>query len=114
VDASGQVQITYSNGQTQSAGYIALANFQDPQTLHALTGGIYKSAANNYPQYFQSDAPGIGTLEASELEASNTNLSSEFGDLILIERGFQACSQVVSISNDMIQSLFGIQGQGGA
>jgi flagellar hook protein FlgE len=114
VDANGEVQIAYSNGQTTAAGFVALANFQDPQKLQLLNGGIYRNAQNDRPQYFASGAPGIGTLESSELEASNVNLSSEFGDLILIERGFQACSQVVSISNDMIQALFGIQGQGGA
>jgi flagellar hook protein FlgE len=114
VDANGEVQIAYSNGQTHAAGDVALANFQNPQSLQLLTGGIYKNGPNNAPQYLASDAPGIGTLESSELEASNVNLSSEFGDLILIERGFQACSQVVSISNDMIQTLFGIQGQGGS
>lgn len=114
VDANGVVQIAYSNGKTQAAGSVAMANFQDPQKLELLTGGIYKSAEAGQPQYFASGAPGIGTLESSELEASNVNLSNEFGDLILIERGFQACSQVLSISNEMIQTLFGIQGQGGA
>jgi flagellar hook protein FlgE len=114
VDASGTVQLAYSNGKTQSAGALAIANFEDPQKLQLLTGGLYKESNAGAPQYLQSGAAGIGTIESSELEASNVNLSNEFGDLILIERGFQACSQVVSISNEMIQTLFGIQGQGGA
>lgn len=114
VDDNGVVQIAYSNGQTKAAGSVALANVQDPQKLQLLTGGLYKNAQAGEPEYFASGAAGIGTIEASEVEQSNVNLSNEFGDLILIERGYQACSEVVSISNDMIQTLFGIEGQGGA
>lgn len=114
VDTNGVVQIAYSNGQTVAAGSVALANFQDPQALQLLSGGLYKNSQTNLPQYFASGAAGIGTLESSEIEASNVNLSTEFGDLILIERGYQACSEVVSIANDMIQTLFGVQGQGAA
>ncbi|HYF22971.1 MAG TPA: flagellar basal body rod C-terminal domain-containing protein, partial [Caulobacteraceae bacterium] len=55
---------------------------------------------------------GVGKLVSKQVEASNVDLSQEFGDLILIQRGFQASSQVVSVSNDMIQQLFGIRGQG--
>ena len=40
------------------------------------------------------------------------DLGAQFGDLILIQRGFQASSQIISITNDMIQQLFGIRGQG--
>jgi flagellar hook protein FlgE len=58
-----------------------------------------------------SGIDGIGTLVSKQIEASNVNLSDEFGELILIQRGFQASSQVISISNDMIQQLFGIKGQ---
>lgn len=114
VDTNGVVQITYSNGQTHAAGSVALANFEDPQSLQLLKGGLYKNETFKSAQYFTSGEAGLGTLSSGELEASNVNLSNEFGSLILIERGYQACSEVVSISNDLIQTLFGIHGQGGA
>jgi flagellar hook protein FlgE len=112
VDASGQVQIAYSNGNTKPAGAVALANFQDLQKLELLSGGIFRNPNGGGVQYFASGAPGIGTLQSGQLEASNVNLSNEFGALILIERGYQACAHVVSVSNDLIQTLFGIRGQG--
>lgn len=59
-----------------------------------------------------SGVDGVGTIQSKQLEASNVDLSAEFGELILIQRGYQASSQIVSVSNDMIQQLFGIQGQG--
>ena len=59
-----------------------------------------------------SGQDGVGRLATRRIEASNVDLSQQFGDLILVQRGFQASSQVISISNDMIQQLFGIRGQG--
>ena len=55
--------------------------------------------------------PRVGTVTPKVLEASNVDLTTEFGDLILLQRGFQACSEVISVSNDMIQQLFAIRGQ---
>ena len=49
----------------------------------------------------------------TDTNAKSAVACEEFGDLILIQRGFQASSQIVSVSNDMIQQLFGIRGQGG-
>lgn len=54
----------------------------------------------------------MGSILSRRLEASNVDLGAQFGDLILIQRGFQASSQIISITNDMIQQLFGIRGQG--
>ena len=54
----------------------------------------------------------VGRVLSNRLEAANVELSDQFGDLILVQRGFQASSQVVSVSNDMIQQLFGMRGQG--
>ena len=54
----------------------------------------------------------VGKVISRRLEASNVDLAKAFGELILIQRGFQASSQIISVSNDMIQQLFGIRGQG--
>jgi len=112
VTADGQIELAYSNGKTQLEGFVALANFQDAQQLQRLSGGLYRDPTGHSIQYHKSGADGVGTLQSGQVEASNVNLSSEFGELILIERGFQACSQIVSISNEMIQTLFGMRGQG--
>lgn len=112
VDDDGALKITYSNGKAKSIGAVAMASFRDPQALQQVSGGLFRNAGNEQPMLVTSADDGVGTLTAKRLEASNVDLSQEFGDLILIQRGFQASSQVVSISNDMIQQLFGIRGQG--
>lgn len=112
VDADGQVKLTYSNGRTAQAGAVVLADFSNPQQLERVGEGLFEYKGSGQTRLVASGAEGVGTVVAKQLEASNVDLSQEFGDLILIQRGFQASSQVVSVSNDMIQQLFGIRGQG--
>lgn len=112
VNTDGQLEITYSNGQKRQIGDVALAAFRDPQALKQESGGLFSAEQNQARDYLSSASQRVGKAVGRELEASNVDLSKEFGDLILVQRGFQASSQVVSVSNDMIQQLFGIRGQG--
>lgn len=112
VDANGRVELTYSNGETADMGAVALADFRDPQQLERVGDGLFVNRGAAEARLLESDTEGMGALVSGQLEASNVDLAQQFGDLILVQRGFQASSQVVSVSNDMIQQLFGIRGQG--
>jgi flagellar hook protein FlgE len=112
VNEDGQLKLVYSNEQTHILGSVAIADFQDPQALTRLGSGLFEDRAGNNAQLLASGREGVGSLATRQIEASNVDLSQEFGDLILVQRGFQASSQVVSVANDMIQQLFGIRGQG--
>lgn len=111
VDQKGAIQLTYSNGKTDTAGSVAIADFRDPQELVRVGSGLFADKGHGQMQLAASAQNGVGTLVSKELEGSNVNLSQEFGQLILIQRGFQASSQVMSVANDMLQQLFGIRGQ---
>ncbi len=111
VDDKGQIKLTYTNDKTELAGAVAIADFRSPQSLARAGGGLFENGGGEIPRYMASAVGGVGKLTPKAIEASNVDLSEEFGDLILIQRGFQACSQVVSVSNDMIQQLFAIRGQ---
>jgi len=112
IDDEGRVQLIYTNGETDLVGSVALADFRDPQKLTRVGAGLYQNTSSGQGRLLASGKEGIGVLLSRQLEASNVDLSQQFGDLILIQRGFQASSQVVSVANDMIQQLFGIRGQG--
>jgi flagellar hook protein FlgE len=112
IDEQGQVKLNYSNSKTETFGAVALADFRDPQQLRRLSGGLFETVSNGPTRLLASGTEGIGRLLSKQTEASNVDLSQQFGDLILIQRGFQASSQVVSATNDMIQELFGIRGRG--
>jgi flagellar hook protein FlgE len=108
VNDDGVLELGYSNAQKKQVGAVVIASLRDPQR----GGGLFVLAHEGGEQFLTSKHERVGRVVAKRLEASNTDLSREFGDLILVQRGYQASSQVVSVSNDMIQQLFGIRGQG--
>lgn len=112
VNSEGKITLSYSNSKTDALEAVAIADFRDPQQLRRLSGGLFQNDGNGPVRMVASGVEGVGRLLSKQLESSNTDLSKQFGQLILIQRGFQASSQVVSTSNDMIQQLFGIRGQG--
>mgnify|MGYP001051954345 CR=1 FL=1 len=112
VDESGRLEAAYSNEQTEDLGPIALADFRDPRKLEQRSGGLFVQSGYGQVQYLAAEDSRVGTILGGRLETSNVDLGAQFGDLILIQRGFQASSQIISVSNEMIQQLFGIRGQG--
>lgn len=112
VNAKGQFEIAYSNEEKRELGAIALADFRDPQKLEQRSNGLFVLNGFGQVQYLTAEDTRVGSILSRRLEASNVDLGAQFGDLILIQRGFQASSQIISITNDMIQQLFGIRGQG--
>lgn len=112
VNEQGQVEIAYTNEETKELGAITLGDFRDPQALEQRSKALFVYTGFGQRQYLAATDSRVGTILGGKLEASNVDLGSQFGDLILIQRGFQASSQVISVTNDMIQQLFGIRGQG--
>ena len=112
VNSKGELELTYSNDEKKQLGAVALAVFRDPRSLRQETAGQFTAQPGADIQLMASEDPRVGQVLSRRLEASNVDLSKEFGDLILIQRGYQASSQIISVSNDMIQQLFGIRGQG--
>jgi flagellar hook protein FlgE len=112
VNDAGELQLTYSNEQTKNLGAVAVATFRDTSALTQESAGLFQAKVGADVQLMASADDRVGLVRSKRLEGSNVDLSKEFGDLILIQRGYQASSQIISVSNDMIQQLFGIRGQG--
>lgn len=112
IGQDGLLVLGYSNGQSDKLGAVALASFANPQQLVQMGNGLFDGSHAAAPGYRASNGAGVGTLLSGATEASNVDLSTEFGQLILIQRGYQASSQVVSAANEMIMQLFQMRGQG--
>lgn len=112
VNDKGKLEIGYSNEQKKELGSIAIADFRDPQALDQRSGGLFHDTGLAQRELMTTEDKRVGKVMSRRLEASNVDLAKAFGELILIQRGFQASSQIISVSNDMIQQLFGIRGQG--
>lgn len=107
-DAGGALALTYANGQTVKGTRLALARFD---ALDAVG-----SAGDNAFEALDASAwhmgpPGgeFGEVKSGSLEISNVDLSQEFSDLVIMQRGYQASSQIVSTANDMLQELFAMK-----
>lgn len=110
IAADGTVTVHYSNGQTVKGPRLALAQFQTADALEAAGGGAFSKTAAASAVYGYASTDGYGTLMAGHREGSNVDLAEEFSNLILMQRGYQAASHVISTANDMIQELFDMKG----
>jgi flagellar hook protein FlgE len=104
VDGNGVISASFSNGHTAQVGQVAVANVTN-------TSGLIFAGANNY-QATDASGPiaiatanvgGRGTIEGEALEQSNVDISSEFSDLIVAQRAFEANSKTVTTFDTVTQ-----------
>lgn len=108
-DEEGLLTVQFSNGQSRKGGQLAIAEFATPEALRQVSGTLYELEPGAFVRYAQG---GVGsTIRSSTLELSNVDLTNEFSDLVLIQRGYQASSQVLSTANEMLQQLFEMKGR---
>jgi flagellar hook protein FlgE len=101
----GELKLTYSNGETKSIGKLVLARFDSPDQVQEVGGGRFISAGDRQPALGSGLTSGLGRIVGGQIELSNVDLTSQFTDLIVIQRGFQASSQMASTANEMLQQL---------
>jgi flagellar hook protein FlgE len=110
-DSSGVLVMTYSNGQTVKGPKLALSRFDSTDDVESV--GDNKLEATNARGWHVGVAgnASFGTIKAGWIELSNVDLSQEFSNLVITQRGYQASSQVISTANDMLQELFSMVGK---
>lgn len=101
----GELQITYSNGNTNTIGTLVLARFQTQDQLKEVGNGAFVAAGGANPAIGTALGAGLGQIVGGNIEMSNVDLTNQFTDLIIIQRGYQAGSQMVSMASEMIQQL---------
>lgn len=106
IGSDGLVTIKYSNGQTSTGPRLALADFDSVRDLSEAGGSAFRRNADVVASYGYAGSATFGKLQAGHREGSNVDLAEEFSNLILMQRGYQAASHVVSTANEMIQQLF--------
>ncbi len=110
VDSSGVITASYSNGKTDVLGQIAIGTVANENGLTRQGGNIYRvSEASGQIAIGTSGTGGRGTIDASSLEGSNVDISTEFANLIVAQRAFEANSKTVttfdSVTQDTIQMI---------
>lgn len=110
IGSDGTVTASYSNGQTQAVGQLALGNVTNLDGLNLEGDGNYATTLASGPASIGvSGMDGLGTIQDSALEQSNVNISAEFSDLIIAQRAFEANAKSIttfdSVSQDTINMV---------
>jgi len=106
ISTKGLVTAAFDNGVTLPVYQIPLATFPNPNGLTAVSGSIYtqNEAAGNVGLRMPGQG-GAGTLEASALEGSTTDIAGEFNKMIIAQQAYSASSQVISTVKSMFDTL---------
>jgi flagellar hook protein FlgE len=104
--ADGTLTGTFSNGDTVPLARLAVATFTNPAGLEkAGDSTLTESINSGSAKLGVAGADGYGTITAGALEASNVDLSQEFTNLIVAQRGFQANARIITTSDQILQEL---------
>jgi flagellar hook protein FlgE len=110
-DERGEFKFTYSNGKTETLATLVLAQFDAPEQLQALGSGMFAAAEGQTRRFDNALASGLGKIVGNRLEMSNVELTQQFTDLIIMQRGYQASSQIGSVANELMQALLAMDGR---
>lgn len=113
IDQTGVVTGVYSNGtssETHKIAKISIAKFANDAGLSNLGNSFYSETNNSgVAEVGGAGEKGRGTIVPSAVEMSNVDLSQEFTDMIVTQRGFQANSRVITVSDSLLQELIDLK-----
>jgi flagellar hook protein FlgE len=103
ITSDGTIMATFGAGQTVPVAQLALATFNNPKGLQKLGSSRYgESQAAGIANIGVPGAGGRGTLIGSALEGSNVDIAQEFTNMILAQRGYQANSKTITVSDELL------------
>lgn len=110
IDSSGIITGVYSNGTNRTIGKIALASFTNQ-------GGLEKAGDNTYVEsnnsgqanIGESGIAGKGSLLAGALEMSNVDLTDQFSEMIVTQRGFQSNASTIRTADTLLETVISLK-----
>ncbi|EAK3065361.1 flagellar hook protein FlgE [Campylobacter jejuni] len=106
VDDKGNILGEFTNGKTFAVAKMAMASVANNSGLEEIGGNLFKVTANSGAIVVgEAGTGGRGEMKTSALEMSNVDLSRSLTELIIIQRGYQANSKIISTSDQMLQTL---------
>ncbi|MCS7082325.1 MAG: flagellar hook protein FlgE [Bacteroidetes bacterium] len=104
IDSHGILEVLYSNGQRRPIAQLAVGDVPNQQGLEHIGDGIFRANATSGPiVFYRASEDTATTMVSGALEMSNVDLASEFTDMIVTQRGFQASARIITTSDEMLQ-----------
>src|SRR5882724_1149769 len=109
IGADGTISGSFSNGQTQTLAQIATASFNNYEGLtHEGSNLFAETAGSGQANIGSPGTASRGALTGNSIESSNVDLPTEFSNMILAQRGFQANSRVITTTDQVLQDIMSI------
>jgi flagellar hook protein FlgE len=110
IDKEGNVIGNFSNGRDNHVASLAIATFINPQGLEKIGGNLFTTTWNSGEPEVGIAGTGMrGAVASNSLEMSNVDLSREFTEMIVAQRGFQANSKIITTSDEVLQELVNLK-----
>jgi len=110
VGTDGVITGQYSNGQVIPLYRVALAKFQNVQGLYKEGGNLYRETrVSGDPITGRPGSNGLGSISPNSLEQSNVDIATEFVKMITTQRGFQANSKIITVTDQMLAELINMK-----
>ncbi len=110
IGSDGTINYVDNAGKLQWAGQLVLAKFPNAEGLEKAGANTFQATSNSGDvQLDLAGKSGIGTVQSGFLEMSNVDLSEEFTDMIVAQRGFQANSRIITTSDEILQELMSLK-----
>lgn len=111
VDSAGVITGTYTNGVRRAEAQIGVAKFSNPSGLTKIGGSLYQESNNSNSKVVRAQTvESTGAkITPSALEMSNVDIADQFSDMIITQRGFQSNSKVITVGDEMLETLINMK-----
>ena len=109
IDSSGVITGVYTNGVRQSEAQVAIAQFSNASGLTKTGSSLYQTSNNSGTANVKAAADLGCSITPSALEMSNVDIANEFSDMIITQRGFQSNSKIITVSDEMLETMINMK-----
>jgi flagellar hook protein FlgE len=110
IDADGKILASFGSGQSVAVGQLALASFNNPKGLTKQGANLYAASQSaGVANVGTAGTGGRGTLIGNAIEGSNVDIAQEFTSMILAQRGYQANSKSITVSDELLQETLNLK-----
>lgn len=110
IEESGVITATYSNGQTQAAGQVALVNFRNVQGLTTGSNSYWRETFESGQPIVGAPGEGqFGLLRSGTLEESNVDITAELVSMMTAQRAYQANAQTIKTQDQVMSTLVNLR-----
>ena len=109
-DPAGQLLVQFSNGEQRALFQLAVGTVTNPDGLEQRGDGLYAATMGSGDLQLGRPGQEIATQVVSgALEMSNVDLATEFTDMIVTQRGYQAAARVITTSDELLQEVVSLK-----